>query len=104
MYDNMVNKFLWGNMSRPDVYLDQNNLNMTMNLRNNFSRLAETLLNEGKRDSALAVLDKCLEVMPDKTVPFNIMMIRIVELYYGVARFNQQQFDPATGMIVDKGL
>jgi len=104
MYDNMVNKFMWGNMDNPDVYLDQNNLNMTMNLRNNFSRLAEALLSEGKRDSALAALDKCITVMPDKTVPYNIMMIRLVELYYECANHNRQQVDPATGMVLNQGM
>lgn len=82
MYDNMVNKFVWGNMNDERVYLDQNNLNMTMNFRNNFARLAENLMDEGKKDSAVKVLDHCIEVMPDKTVPFNIMMLRIADLYY----------------------
>jgi hypothetical protein len=88
MYDNMMNKFLWGNMKDERVYLDQNNLNMTMNFRNNFARLSESLLAEGKRDSAAKVLDKCIEEMPDKTVPYNIMMLRIAELYYRCAMDN----------------
>jgi len=103
MYDKMVNKFLWGNMNDPNVYLDQNNLNMTMNLRNNFSRLAESLLNEGKKDSALTALDKCLEVMPDKTVPYNIMMLRIIELYYAIANYNKMQLD-ANGLPINAGM
>lgn len=82
MYDNMMNKFMWGNMKDERVYLDQNNLNMTMNFRNNFARLSETLLAENETDSAVKVLDKCLVEMPDKTVPYNIMMLRIAELYY----------------------
>jgi len=82
MYDNMMNKFMWGNMKDERVYLDQNNLNMTMNFRNNFARLSETLLQENEPDSAVKVLDKCLVEMPDKTVPYNIMMLRIAELYY----------------------
>jgi len=86
MYDNVMNKFVWGNMNDTRVYLDQNNLNMTMNFRNNFSRLAESLLATGKRDSALKTLDRCIEVMPDKTVPYNIMMLRIVENYYDCAK------------------
>ncbi len=84
MYDNMMNKFMWGNMKDERVYLDQNNLNMTSNLRNNFSRLAENLLTSGRRDSAEKVLDKCMEEMPDKTVPLNIFAIRLAELYYYV--------------------
>lgn len=82
MYDNMVNKFVWGNMNDPRVYLDQNNQNMTMNFRNNFARLAENLMDEGKVDSATKALDRCQEMMPDKTVPYNIMMLRIADLYY----------------------
>ncbi len=89
MYDNLMNKFVWGNMNDERVYLDQNNLNMATNLRNNFSRLAEQLLMEGKRDSAVAVLDRCVEVMPDKTVPYNLMMLRVIELYYTAATLNE---------------
>ena len=82
MYQNVMSKFLWGNMMDPKVYMDENNLRMTTNLRINFGRLAEELLNEGKRDSAVAVLDKCLEVMPEKNVPYNYFMLRIADMYF----------------------
>ena len=86
MYSNMMNKFEFGNMKRPDVYLDQTNMGMTMNFRNNFSRLAETLIQEGKRDSAITVLDKMNDEMPDKTVAYNVMMLRPIELYFAAAQ------------------
>lgn len=95
MYDKMVNKFKWGNMSDPRVYLDQNNLNMTMNLRNNFGRLAESLIQEGKRDSAMNALDKCIQEMPDRTVPYNVMMIRVAEMYYAIANYGATKGRPA---------
>jgi tetratricopeptide (TPR) repeat protein len=85
MYDNLMNKFKWGGMNDTRVYLDENNLRMTYNFRNNFGRLAEALMVEGKRDSALKVLDKCIEVMPDKTVPYNVTMLSIVDSYYRLA-------------------
>lgn len=85
MYNNVMNKFRWGNMNDDRVYLDENNLRMTTNFRINFSRLAEELLNENKRDSAIKVLDKCVEVMPDRTVPYNYFMTKIAELYYRAA-------------------
>ncbi|NNM16737.1 MAG: DUF2723 domain-containing protein, partial [Bacteroidia bacterium] len=85
MYENMMNKFKWGNISDPSVYLDQNNINMSMNLRNNFGRLADALLQEGKRDSAVAVLDHCIEVFPDEAVPYNLVMLRMAESYYKAA-------------------
>jgi hypothetical protein len=97
MYDNMMNKFKWGNMNDERVYLDQNNLNMTMNFRNNFARLAETLIEEGKKDSAFQVLERCLEVMPDKTVPFNVFMLRIIDGFYAVADSSNEYRLPETG-------
>ncbi len=81
-YKNLMEKFKWGGMDNPKVYLDENNLRMTMNFRNNFARLAYTLLGEGKKDSATKVLDRCVEVMPESTVPYNIFMLRIAEMYY----------------------
>jgi hypothetical protein len=85
MFDNIMNKFVFGNMNDERVYLDENNMRMTTNFRINFSRLAEELLNEGKRDSAIKVLDKCVAEMPDKTVPYNYFMTKIAELYYRAA-------------------
>ena len=82
MYDHLMNKFKWGNMQNPSVFLDENNIRMTMNFRNNFSRLADALVAEGKKDSAIKVLDKCMEVMPESTVPFNYFMLAIAEGYY----------------------
>ncbi|MBU1717972.1 MAG: DUF2723 domain-containing protein [Bacteroidetes bacterium] len=82
MYDNLMNKFKWGNMNNPSVYLDETNMRMTMNFRNNFSRLADALTREGKKDSALSVLNKCMEVMPDEAVPYNFFMLPITEQYY----------------------
>jgi hypothetical protein len=85
MYNNVMNKFVFGNMNDEHVYLDENNLRMTTNFRINFSRLAEELLNAGRRDSAVKVLDKCVEVMPDKQVPYNYFMTKVAELYYRAA-------------------
>ncbi|HNW98903.1 MAG TPA: DUF2723 domain-containing protein [Bacteroidales bacterium] len=82
MYNNIMNKFKWGNMNNPEVYLDETNLRMTMNFRNNFARLAEVLVNEGKKDSAIKVLDRCMEVMPETTVPYNYFILPVAEAYY----------------------
>jgi hypothetical protein len=82
MYDNIINKFKWGNMNDPKVYLDENNVRMSMNVRNSFVRLADGLLAEGKRDSAIAVLDRCNELVPNKKVNYNYFNLLMVESYY----------------------
>jgi hypothetical protein len=85
MYDNLMNKFKWGNMQDPKIWLDENNVRMTMNYRNAFGRLADQLISEGKPDSARKVLDRCMEVMPDRVVPMNFFMTSIIGGYYKLA-------------------
>jgi len=82
MYDNLMNKFKWGGINDTTVYLNENNLRMTMNFRNNFSRLATQLMMEGDTVKAKKALDKCLEVMPDKTVPFDMFMYPMIDIYF----------------------
>lgn len=84
VYDNLMNKFKWGGIENPKVYLDENNQRMLMNFRNSFSKLAEGLINEGKKDSALKVLDKCMELMPESRVSFNYFVIPIAVQYYRI--------------------
>lgn len=82
MFENLMNKFNWGGIENPKVYLDENNLRMTMNFRNIFYRLADALITEGKNDKALEVLDKAMAIMPEATVPFNYFVLPIAEGYY----------------------
>ena len=86
MFDNVINKFKWGNMQDPNVYLDQTNRRMTLNFRNNFARLAEELIRKGEFDKAEIVLDKCLEVMPYNAVPFNYFNLPLAESYYKIGK------------------
>jgi hypothetical protein len=104
MYRNVMQRFVFGNMNDERVYLDENNIRMTTNFRINLSRLAEELLNEGKRDSAVKVLDKCLEVTPDKTIPYNYFMINMAALYYRAAGDFLMQDTTKAAPVVDKAL
>ena len=82
MYDQMMNRFKWGNMNDPQVYIDENNQRMMMNIRNNFNRLAESLIVEGKKDSAIKVLDHNLELIPHSIVPYNYFSQEIAGNYF----------------------
>ena len=73
----------WGNLNK-DIYLDETNIRMTMNFRNNFSRLAQELIKENKYKKAEQVLDYCMLTMPAKKVPLNYFIHPIIESYYAV--------------------
>lgn len=82
MYQNVMENFKWGNMEKPDVYIDENNSRMMMNIRNTFNRLAETLVAEGQNDKAVKVLDRCVELIPHKVVPYNYFSMMMAETYF----------------------
>ncbi|MEL7586725.1 MAG: DUF2723 domain-containing protein [Prolixibacteraceae bacterium] len=82
MYGLMMKDFKWGNMNDPGVYIDENNQRMMMNIRNNFNRLAESLIAEGKKDSAIEVLDHNLELIPHRVVPYNYFSQEIASNYF----------------------
>lgn len=82
MYENVMQDFKWGNMEDPDVYIDENNSRMMMNIRNTFDRLASALVAEGKNDQAAQVLDRCTELIPHSVVPYNYFSMLMSETYF----------------------
>ncbi|MHC1708696.1 MAG: DUF2723 domain-containing protein [Bacteroidales bacterium] len=81
MYTNLMNKFRL-RMDNPKIYYNEDHLRMTSNLRNIYGRLAIALLEEGKVDSAVKVVDRCLEIMPDKIIPYNFFVMPFIDVYY----------------------
>lgn len=81
MYDNMMNKFEWGNVSQPGIYMDENNCRMARTFRHMFVRLASELAEEGKKDKAIEVLDKCMKEIPTYNVPADLTSCNIAHLY-----------------------
>jgi len=89
LYDNLMNKFKWGNAADTRVYIDENNVRMLSNFRNNFARLAEVLINENKIDQAVKALDKCFEVLPINQIPLNYWALPLIEQYYRAKQFSK---------------
>ncbi len=81
-YENVMNRFKWGNVNKKGVYIDETNARMLMSMRNLYSRLAMALIQEGKTDSAKRVLDRCMEVLPADVLAFDMFVVPIAEGYY----------------------
>jgi tetratricopeptide (TPR) repeat protein len=73
-------------MNSPKVYIDENNARMMMNIRNTFNRLAESLVAEGQTDKAVQVLDRGIELIPHKIVPYNYFSIMMAETYFNAGK------------------
>jgi hypothetical protein len=82
MYDNLMNRFKYGNMKDPGVYIDETNARMVMNMRSLYGRLADALIREGKTDSAKKVLDRCFEEMPETAAGYDFFTVPLISAYY----------------------
>lgn len=90
MYDKVMGDgkgnpgYFWGGLDQKGkkIYMDENNLRFTTNQRLQMMALASQLNQEGKKDKAKKVLDRCLEVMPPEYVPYEPVMMYMVDNYY----------------------
>jgi hypothetical protein len=89
MYDNVMNKMIFDGFNDPRVYLDENHQRMGISIRNNLSRLANALIDEGDKERALKVLDKTAEVLPGSRIPHNYFSLFIAEAYYKAGAFEK---------------
>ena len=80
MYDNMMNKFKWGNAGNPSVYLDENNRRMFSNFRNIFSILGKELLLKGDTVKAIEVVERGLSIVSPWKMPNDYFSIGLAEI------------------------
>ena len=81
MYHNMMDRFRYGNVNDPGVYLDETVRRMAATHRNMFTILAQQLLNEGKTAKALKVLERCKKEIPDCNTPYDQYDIQLARLW-----------------------
>ena len=66
-----MNRFVFGGMKTPGIYIDETITRMGYTHRRLYTMLANQLIREGKKEKALAVLDKCEEEFPASILPHN---------------------------------
>ena len=72
MYDNMMNKYRYGNLIQPGLYIDETTMRMCYTHRRWFANLISTLVSEGKLDKAKLALAKCEKEIPEYNVPHDV--------------------------------
>ena len=84
MYDNLMNKFKFGGIDKPGIYIDENVMRMCYTHRRVFAQLIEQLMKEGKKDKALAALDYAEKMIPAFNVPYDWQngAVQMAEAYY----------------------
>ena len=84
MYDNLMNKFKFGGIDKPGIYIDENVMRMCYTHRRIFTQLVGQLIKEGKKDKALAALDYAEKMIPSSNVPYDWAngAFQMAEAYY----------------------
>jgi hypothetical protein len=80
MFDNMMNKFSWGNAEDPSVYLDENNRRMFSNFRRTFGSLAKELMVQGDTAKAIDAVHKGLAIVPSEKMSHDFFSIGLAEV------------------------
>ncbi len=84
LHDKVMNKFVWGNVNDPNIHMDEYNRKQIniMQTRYMFARLSEALIQEGKKDEAIKVIDRMFELFPNDIIPYTFDSFPAVEQYY----------------------
>ena len=72
-YNNVMNRFKWGGLNKPGLYIDETVMRMCYTHRHLFATLAMQLIAEGQNVKAEKVLRKSEKVLPEYNVPYTFM-------------------------------
>jgi len=81
MYDNIMNKFRWGNFDKKTAYVNESYMPSVASNRFAMLRLARTLIKEGDNERAKNILNKYFEAFPHKNFPYDYNAMYMVRLY-----------------------
>ncbi|MCX6243644.1 MAG: DUF2723 domain-containing protein [Bacteroidetes bacterium] len=84
LYDNLMNRFKWPYLEHRKIYMDEQNQRLVLTYRSLFGRLADGLIDQGKKDSARKVLDRCVEILPEEVAFYDFYSIQMAECYYRI--------------------
>ncbi|QNF35758.1 DUF2723 domain-containing protein [Adhaeribacter swui] len=89
MYQNLMQQFRWRNLQNPAIYYDETYLNtLVTNYRQQFYVLAESFYQAGNTQKAREIINYCLKVLPDKSLPYDYQTVPLAEL---LAKTGDQQ-------------
>ena len=91
LYENLMTKFNWGRIKEDDFLVDHyiDRVLSIMDLRDVFHRLAEKLIIEGQNEKAIAVLDQCIDILPNSKKQYDHTALSIIEDYYKLEEYEK---------------
>ncbi len=99
MFENMVGtdsvpgKFKWGGFDKKDFFINESYMPSVHSLQYGFIRLTEALMKEGKKDKAVASVDKFFEAFPHFNFPYDQsrMGLQAIRFHYQLGKDESAQ-------------
>ena len=83
LYNTLMNVYVWGNMDKGTLYLDDKAQLVPQNLRQLFVSVADYHSRTGRLDSAANMIDKCFASMPESLLPMDLRLkAASADIYY----------------------
>lgn len=101
LYEKLMNGYRFDSLKADGINIDYQNIYSfcaVSPIRDMFVTVAEKYLDRGDKERAVALLDRCIDVMPQKYYPYNLSMIggindwsmlSIVEDYFAAGEFEK---------------
>ncbi|PSR57333.1 DUF2723 domain-containing protein [Adhaeribacter arboris] len=81
MYQNLMQKFRWRNLQNPRIFYDETyQATIVTNYRQQFYALAEAYFIAGDAVQARNIINRCLTVLPDQSLPYDYQTVQLAEL------------------------
>lgn len=81
-YDNVMNKFKWGNFDKEDLFVDNSYMPSIQSMQLGMRRVSFELLRDGQKDKAMALVDKYFESFPHKNFPYDYRTMMMLDVLY----------------------
>lgn len=96
-YHLVKDKFKWGNVEQPEVFLDYLNIQIVsmLRFREMFADIAKKLVNSNEKSKAIELLDLAMKIFPGDRIPYSFFMPEMVNSYY-LAGANEKADDLAS--------
>lgn len=81
-YDNIMNKFKWGNFDKEDLFVDNSYMPSIQSMQLGMRRVSFELLRDGQKEKAMALVDKYFESFPHKNFPYDYRTMMMLDVMY----------------------
>ncbi len=81
-YKNIMENWRWGNFDQKRLFVDRSYMPSLQTMRVVFIRTARHLVLEGKKDKAIALVDRYFEVFPEYNFPYDQFSAFLADVYF----------------------